>query len=141
MLKTDKAVIVEGKYDKMRLASVLDALILETDGFGVFTNREKQRFIRRLAMQNGILILTDSDRALLKDVETVKEIVAGVRAVRNQKNIAPKEKLALEVTGKNAVEGFASGTPIFPMFSGRKKEKTTPPPRGSWESRPSTPPR
>lgn len=58
--------IVEGKYDKMRLSPVLDALIIETDGFGIFKNKEKQRFIRRLAEEKGILILTDSDAAGFK---------------------------------------------------------------------------
>ncbi len=50
----------------MRLSGVLDALIIETDGFGIFNNKEKQRFIRRLAEEKGVLILTDSDAAGFK---------------------------------------------------------------------------
>ena len=50
----------------MRLASVLDALIIETDGFGIFSNKEKQRFIKRLAADKSLLILTDSDAAGFK---------------------------------------------------------------------------
>ena len=61
-----------------------------------------------MTASNHIDALTDSDSALIKEIETVKEIVAGVRAVRNQKNIAPKETLALEVVGKAAVNGYDS---------------------------------
>lgn len=63
MIKLNQAVIVEGKYDKIKLESVLDAVILTTDGFGVFKDKEKQRLIRRLAKERGILVLTDSDSA------------------------------------------------------------------------------
>ena len=46
MVTTQRAVIVEGKYDKIRLSSVVDALIVTTEGFGIFSDREKQRFIK-----------------------------------------------------------------------------------------------
>lgn len=54
MLKLKETVIVEGKYDQIRLANLLDAHILPTDGFGIFTNKEKRALIRRLAEKNGI---------------------------------------------------------------------------------------
>lgn len=63
MIKIKQAVIVEGKYDKVKLSNILDTIIIETDGFGIFKNKEKQRLIRRLADSRGILILTDSDSA------------------------------------------------------------------------------
>ncbi len=63
MIKIKEAVIVEGKYDKIRLSNFIDGLIVTTDGFGVFKNKEKQLLIRRLADTRGILILTDSDGA------------------------------------------------------------------------------
>jgi ribonuclease M5 len=66
MIKLKQAVIVEGKYDKIRLESLLDATIIQTDGFAIFKDKEKQRLIRRLAEKNGILILTDSDSAGFK---------------------------------------------------------------------------
>lgn len=58
-----QAVIVEGKYDKIKLESVVDALILPTDGFRIFQNKETRGLIRQLAEQDGIIVLTDSDRA------------------------------------------------------------------------------
>ena len=49
MIKLKQAVIVEGKYDKIRLESLIDATIIRTDGFAIFKDKEKQRLIRRLA--------------------------------------------------------------------------------------------
>lgn len=63
MIKIKQAVIVEGKYDKIKLEQILDAVIIQTDGFGIFKDKQKQKFIRALAEKKGILILTDSDSA------------------------------------------------------------------------------
>ena len=49
---------------------------------------------------------SEAEKKLLADAEVMKQIVAGVRAVRNQKNIAPKEQMELEIVGKNPVEAF-----------------------------------
>jgi ribonuclease M5 len=48
MIKLDKAVIVEGKYDKIKLSNFLDAVIIETDGFRIFSDKEKRAFIKLL---------------------------------------------------------------------------------------------
>ncbi len=61
-IKIDLPVIVEGKYDKIKVSSVIDGEIIVTDGFGVFKSREKLTLIKRLS-QNGVIILTDSDGA------------------------------------------------------------------------------
>lgn len=63
MIRLRQAVIVEGKYDKIKLSNLLDALILTTDGFGIFKDKEKQAFLRRLAKEQGLIVLTDSDSA------------------------------------------------------------------------------
>ena len=62
-IKLTQAVIVEGKYDKIKLSEILDAFIIETNGFGIFKDKEKLDFIKRLAQERGIIILTDSDHA------------------------------------------------------------------------------
>ena len=54
-------VIVEGKYDKIRLSNVVDARIVTTDGFGVFRGEEKRMLLRRLAEVSPLIVLTDSD--------------------------------------------------------------------------------
>ena len=61
MLKIREAVIVEGRYDKIKLSSIVDAPIIETNGFRVFSDKEKQSLIRKIADTRGILIMTDSD--------------------------------------------------------------------------------
>lgn len=56
-------IIVEGKYDRLRLLSVCDAQIITTDGFGIFKKNEKLALIRRLSLKSPIILLTDSDGA------------------------------------------------------------------------------
>ncbi len=58
-----EAVVVEGKYDAIRLRSVVDATIVETDGFGIFRQPEKMNLLRKLAQAQGLIVLTDSDSA------------------------------------------------------------------------------
>lgn len=63
MLKVKEAVIVEGRYDKLKLSNILDAFIVETNGFSIYKDKDKLKFIRRLAEERGIIILTDSDHS------------------------------------------------------------------------------
>ncbi len=63
MIRVREAIVVEGKYDKIKLSSLVDGLIVETEGFGVFRDREKLEYLRRLARERGLLVLTDSDGA------------------------------------------------------------------------------
>lgn len=56
-------VIVEGKYDAIKLSSVMDGHIITTDGFGVFNHKEKLSLIRSLAAKSPMIVLTDSDGA------------------------------------------------------------------------------
>ena len=62
-LKIARPVIVEGKYDKIKLSSVIDAQIITTEGFRIFRGDEKAMLIRRLAEKDGVIVLTDSDGA------------------------------------------------------------------------------
>ena len=62
-LKISFPVIVEGKYDKLRLECVMEGQILTTDGFGVFNAREKTQLFRALAQKTPLILLTDSDGA------------------------------------------------------------------------------
>ena len=55
-------VVVEGKYDKMKLSQIIDADIITTDGFGIFKKKEKIALIKRLS-ENGVVLLCDSDGA------------------------------------------------------------------------------
>ena len=62
-LHIDRVIILEGKYDKIKLSSITDAMIVTTDGFGIFKKEEKRRMIRRLANEKGLIVLSDSDSA------------------------------------------------------------------------------
>ncbi len=63
MLKIQEAIVVEGRYDKNTLSQVVDAVILETSGFGIFKDKEKLALLRRVGEKRGLILLTDSDGA------------------------------------------------------------------------------
>ena len=89
MLKIKEAIIVEGNYDKIKLSSCVDALILTTDGFGVFKNREKLELIRTLAEQIGVILLTDADRAGF----TIRNYIPDIKGKEKRKDAPSKEGL------------------------------------------------
>lgn len=63
MISIKEAVIVEGRYDRIKLSQFLDTVLIETSGFRVFKDKEKQNLIRQIADKRGIVIMTDSDSA------------------------------------------------------------------------------
>ena len=80
MLEISRPIIVEGKYDKIKLSRIVRANIITTDGFGIFSKDQKAALIRRLAEENGVIVLTDSDGAGL--------------VIRNYlKNLLPSDKI------------------------------------------------
>lgn len=62
-LHIDRPILVEGKYDKITLSSITDAPIIPLQGFGIFSQKEKQAMLRRLAGKNGVIVLCDPDGA------------------------------------------------------------------------------
>ena len=110
MIRIKEAVIVEGKYDKIKLSGFIDGLILTTEGFGIFKDKEKQRLIRRLAETRGLLVLTDSDgagfviRSFLKGIVPPDKIkhayIPDVFGKEKRKTTPSKE-------GKLGVEGLS----------------------------------
>lgn len=63
MIHLNSAVIVEGKYDKIRLENIIDAPIITTNGFAIFNSPEKRKLIKLLADRCGLVVITDSDSA------------------------------------------------------------------------------
>lgn len=63
MLKINEIIIVEGKYDKIKLKNFINGTIIETNGFRIYKDKKKQEMIKDLAKKNNIIILTDSDSA------------------------------------------------------------------------------
>lgn len=108
MIKIDRVVIVEGRYDKIKLSSILDAVIIETDGFGIFNDKEKQKLIKKLAETKGLLIFTDSDSAGFKIRSFIKGFVPADQIKHAYiPDIFGKEKRKSEPSkeGKLGVEG------------------------------------
>ena len=56
-------IVVEGRYDKNALSQVVDAVIIETSGFGIFNDAEKRKLLQTMAEARGLIVLTDSDGA------------------------------------------------------------------------------
>jgi ribonuclease M5 len=104
-----QAVVVEGKYDQIRLSSVLDAVIIPTNGFGIFSDWELLAFIRRLAESKGVVVMTDSDaagfqiRSFLSGAIPADKIIHAyipdILGKERRKTVASKE-------GKLGVEGM-----------------------------------
>ena len=63
MFRIREAIVVEGRYDKNTLSQIVDTLILETNGFGLFNDPERMVLLRKAAEKRGIIVLTDSDGA------------------------------------------------------------------------------
>ena len=109
MIQIKPAVIVEGKYDKIKLSSLVKAVIIQTNGFQIFKDAELLGLIRYYAKTTGILILTDSDRAGFK----IRNYLRGAIPEGDIRNIyipdvfgkeRRKEKPSAE--GKLGVEGM-----------------------------------
>lgn len=105
-----QAVVVEGKYDKIALSKVIDAVIITTDGFGVYKNEDTIKLIRMYAQTSGLVILTDSDTAgqqirgriksLVGDAEIINVYCPVIFGKERRKQHASKE-------GKLGVEGMS----------------------------------
>lgn len=98
MKKISQVIIVEGKYDLIKLSAIVDALIITTDGFRIFKDKEKRELIKTVGEKNGVIILTDSDAAGFK-----------IRAFLT--SILPKDKI------RHA---------YIPNIEGKEKRKDTP---------------
>ena len=109
MIRIRQAVIVEGKYDQIRLSSLVDTVILTTEGFGVFKDKEKQKLLRRLARERGLVVLTDSDSAGF----VIRSFLNGIVEPQYITNVyipdvfgKEKRKAAPSKEGKLGVEGM-----------------------------------
>ena len=102
-LKIPYPIIVEGKYDKLKLSHVCEGLIIKTDGFGVFKKNEKAALIRALASKTPLIVLTDSD--------------GGGRVIRSHVSaLVPKDKL---------IQLYS------PRIEGKEKRKSAPSKEGT----------
>ena len=113
MIKINEAIIVEGKYDKIKLCSIVDAVIIVTGGFGIFKDAEKLELIRYYAEKTGVIILTDSDSAGRR----IRGYIKGAIKNGTVKNVyipdvfgKEKRKVKPSAEGKLGVEGIDGAT-------------------------------
>ena len=118
-LKIPYPIIVEGKYDKLKLSLVCEGLIIKTDGFGVFKKNEKAALIRALASKTPLIVLTDSD--------------GGGRVIRSHvSSLVPRDKLIqlyipcalyVAVSARGAVEALRSRKKLLRDKAARQAAK------------------
>ncbi len=129
MLTLSQAVVVEGKYDKIRLSSLIDALILPVNGFRIYHDKETLSLLRKLALDCGIIILTDSDaagvqiRGFLRSASTEGTVYHAYIPDRYGKE---RRKVAPSAEGKLGVEGFDDKTLLQAFYDCGACENSVP---------------
>ena len=78
MIRIMVPVVVEGRYDKAKLAGIIDGTIVTTEGFGIFNNAEKRELLRKIGA-NGLIILCDSDGGGTVIRSGLKGMLEGIR--------------------------------------------------------------
>ncbi len=109
MIHTDKTIVVEGKYDIIKLSALIDGVLIPTGGFGIFKDKEKQALLRTLAAKTGLIILTDSDNAGFRIRRFIHNICGGKNVTDAYiPDIYGKEKRKVSASkeGKLGVEGI-----------------------------------
>jgi len=111
LIKLNKPVIVEGKYDKITLENIIDANIIATDGFRIFKDKAKCRLIRKIAEEKGIIVITDSDSAGALIRAHIKNITGNINITnvyipkilgKEKRKNAPSKEGTLGVEGMSA---------------------------------------
>lgn len=140
LIKLNIPVIVEGRYDKARLSGVVDAVIIPTDGFGVFRNEEKRSLIKSLG-KNGLILLCDSDGGGVQIRSRLKDYLASVDVYdlyipqlpgKEKRKAAPSKAGYLGVEGvpneilAGIFEGFIARYPQFSCGDALPREDIIP---------------
>ena len=109
MHSVKEVIVVEGRYDKNTLSQVVDAVIIETSGFGIFNDAQKQKLLRTMAQARGLVVLTDSDgagfvirnylRGAIDPAQVKHAYIPDIAGKERRKRTASKE-------GKLGVEGM-----------------------------------
>ncbi len=111
MIAIDKLIIVEGKYDKIKLSNFIKGNIIQTDGFGIYKNKKMLEYIKKFAISKGIIIATDSDRAGYRIRNYIKSCMPKGASIQHVyiPDLFGKEKRKRENSkeGKLGVEGIS----------------------------------
>ena len=104
-IHTGRVLVVEGKYDAARLARLTDAMILLTDGFAIFSDKKRQRLLKELAVKNGLLLLTDSDKAGFQIRTYITNLVGAEHVVQAYVPALPGKERRKALPGKEGLLG------------------------------------
>ena len=123
-------IVVEGRYDKNTVAQAVNGTIIETSGFGIFSDKEKIKLLRKLAEKRGLIIFTDPDKAGffirgrlrgLIDAANVKHAyIPDIEGREKRKQTASKE-------GKLGVEGMSPDVIVMALERAGATFEETPP--------------
>lgn len=121
MKRVRQAIVVEGKHDVIRVRSAVDALVVSTEGFRIFKDKEKMALLRRLAAVRGLIVLTDSDTAggVIRN-----HLLSCIPADQLQQAYIPpipgkeKRKAASSKEGLLGVEGMDAATVVAALTRG-----------------------
>lgn len=103
--KTNRAIVVEGKYDAARLAGIVEGTILTTDGFAIFKDKEMQRLFKRLGRTQGLIVLTDSDAAGFRIRHFVTKLVGAAHVAQAYVPALPGKEKRKSEPGKEGLLG------------------------------------
>lgn len=114
MIKISQAIVVEGRYDKNTLSQIVDAPIFETSGFHIMKDKATQALLRRVAMERGLIVFTDSDgggfviRNFLKQIIPAQYLfhayIPDIYGKEKRKSVPGKEgKLGLEGMSRDVI--------------------------------------
>ena len=117
MRRVYEAIVVEGKHDVIRVRSAVDAMVIPTDGFRLFKDREKMALLRRLAATRGLILLTDSDSAggVIRNhlcgcipADQLRQAYIPPRPGKERRKAAPSKEGLLGVEGMDAATVVAA---------------------------------
>lgn len=118
-LKINRLIIVEGKYDRIRLLNIVDADVIAVNGFSLYKDKEKKKTLKTLATQKGALILTDSDTAGYKLRVYLSDILSNadvVNVLAPQIKGKEKRKEHPSAQGFLGIEGIDDGV-LYDLLS------------------------
>ena len=107
MIHTGRVLIVEGKYDAARLSHLTDAMVLLTDGFGIYSDKKRQQLFKALAQKNGLILLTDSDAAGFRIRTYITNLVGEKNVVQAYVPAIHGKEKRKEQPGKEGLLGVA----------------------------------
>ena len=104
-LRIEQVILVEGRYDAAKLTTLVDGLILTTDGFAIYKDKEKQQLLKELGKERGVIILTDSDAAGFKIRHFVSDLVGQDKVLQAYVPALPGKESRKAAPGKEGLLG------------------------------------